>query len=1086
MKRILLLSFAFLTVIAFSAMAQRTVSGKVTDDTGEALPGVNVVIKGTTTGTTTDLDGNYRLSVDEGATLVFSFVGFETQEVAVGARSTIDLSMGGATELQEVVVTAMGFQDNRDQLGVAVSKIEPDKIQKSGETGVINGLAGKAAGVQILRSTGDPGAGSYIQIRGQSTLTGGVQPLIILDGIPVYNSSLQSEATTAGVSEQSRLNDINPNDIESVQVLKGASAAALWGSRAANGVIVITTKKGKAGNKPRISFSTTYSVDEINKNHPLQTTWGQGFGMSYSPTSAFSWGDKIADRAGGADEVDTSGEFYVGDQTGTTYYPITTKNDRTVYQSDNFDEIFDKGHFLENNLSISGGSGNSTYYVSLGRLKQDGIITNNSSYERITGRVNVSSQLADYLKMSTNVSYIMTEQDRIQKGSNLAGLFLGALRTPADFDISDYTGTYTDAAGGIVEGRQRSYRRYLGNNDNPIYNNPLWTINKQLNTSNVNRMIASTEMTIDATDELSIIIRPGVDTYNDERLTYYPVFSGAEQAGRAIEETITETQFNTHFLARYSKLISSNVELTGLVGYQYNSRNLDWVWTDYSGFVINDLTSRYINTNNAPPANGNPGDFTQVTRSSAGFAQVQLGLMEQVFVNLQGRLERASSYSGSFFFPSADVAWQFTQLPALQDNGILSFGKIRVAYGEVGVEPNPYAGAQYFVASTAFDGGWGGAKASNLFGGGSFTESVARGNDKLEPEVKKEFEVGAELRFIDNRIGVSGTYYQNTNDNALFNASIAASSGFSSEYGNYGSLENKGIELEVDADVFNTGDFRWNVFANYTRNRNEVTSLFGTESIFLNGFAGTSSRIVEGEPIGVLWGGAWDRNENGDFILDANGFPGVADNEGVLGDPNPDWRGGAGMSFEYKGISLSFLFETFQGADYWNGTRGVLNYFGRSERTDVETTVSAAEASNIVNFSGNTLDTYYTPNADGSVTFRGTLEDFGGGTVALDEAWYTATGGGFGPVGEQFIDDASWTRLREVSIGYTLKSNGFRNLTKLSSIEFTLTGRNLWLQTDWEGIDPDQNLTGPSTGRGLEYFNNPNTKSYLFSVRINY
>ena len=1107
MKKVLLLGLSLLMVTTMLWAQDRTVSGTVTSvDDGSTLPGVNVVVKGTTNGSVTDIDGNYKISVPEdGATLVFSFIGLESQEVEIGTRSVIDVQMASdVKQLSEVVVTALGFEDKRDNLGISVSKVEAEAIVNAGETGVINALAGKASSVQIIRSTGDPGAGSYIQIRGQSTLTGGTQPLIVIDGVPTFNSSLNAGSSTGGVSEQSRLNDLSSDDIASMQVLKGANAAALWGTRAANGVIVITTKKGSGQKgKVNINLRSTYSIDEINKNHPLQTTYGQGSSGYYSPTSAFSWGDKIAERSGGADVVDQTGTYFLGDQTGTKYYPVTggsgldshgDKNDRTVYQEDNFAQIFDKGHYFENALNLSGGDGDGgTYFASISNLSQDGIMQGLSDYRRTTARFNFEKKMNKVVTVGANSQYTNSFSNRVQKGSNLAGLFLGALRTAPDFDISDYTGTQfsgpTDPAG--TSGLHRSYRRYLGAT-NPVYNNPLWTLNKQRNESTVNRFLVNGKVQVDATEELSFIGRVGFDSYTDKRLTYFPKNSGAESAGWAGWDLISESQVNFDAMARYAHDFSESLTFNAVVGWNVNSRNRDWLWTNWSGFTLAD--DGYLNPNNGPQGNQDPGSSFRVIKSNALYTDINFGISESVFVNLAGRYEVASSFSKGFFFPAANVAWQFTQLSALSGNSILSFGKMRVGYGQVGVQPGAYQGLQYYSSAYPEDGGWGGALDPALFGSGTFRVDGTLGNENIEPEIKKEFEVGTDLRFWEDRVRLSYSYYSNKNENALFFADFAASTGFDSQYGNKGSLENKGHEIDFGFDLFSQGDFKWTVVANWSTNKNKVTNLFGTESIFLNGFTGSSSRIVEGQPIGVLWGGRWDRvdldDNNSALILDENGFPQSASSEGILGDPNPAWRGGLGSNLSWKGVSLSFLFESFQGAEYWNGTRGVLNYFGRSAGTDVETTVSASEAATIVNYSGNDLATYYagTPseNGDGSITFRGKLEDFGNGQVALDQAWYTSTGGGFGPVGEQFVDDASWTRLREVSVGYLLNSEGFRNATKLQSVSISLSGRNLWLKTNWEGIDPETNLTGVTTGRGLEYFSNPNTKSFMFTLKVNY
>jgi len=1082
MSRRILFSLLGLLLGMQVAWAQsRTVSGTVTSAAdGMGLPGVSVVVKGTTTGTQTDMNGKFTLKVPENAEiLIFSFVGLATQEVEIGNRSTIDVSMEeDLQELSEVVVTALGFKEDRDRLGSTSSIVKQEAIVKSGETGVINGLAGKAAGVQITRSSGDPGAGSYIQIRGQSTITGNLQPLIIVDGVPISNSSLGDGANgdpasnTDGVTQQSRLNDLNPDDIESVQVLKGASAAALWGTRAANGVIVITTKAGKAGSKLNISYKSELSFDQVNRKHPLQTSYGQGAGGAYSPTSALSWGDKISDRSGGADAVDQSGAYFVANN-GNTYYPITQRNSRDVYTDANWDEIFQTGQYLSNSLSISGGDEKGGFFLSLSDLNQEGVIQGQSDYRRTTLRFNANRNFNEYLSIKANSSYSRVGSNRVQKGSNLAGLFLGLLRTPPDFDNSAYKGDYYAGPDAVpVIGRHRSYRRYLGQTPDPVYNNPSWTASEQQNTSVVNRIINSTQMDVTPTEWLTLTARAGIDHYQDRRTTYFPVFSASQAAGALTEEILSETQFNLDAFARAVKEFSPDFSLTGLVGFNFNNRRYDYLGGEMNSFIIPDAPNNF---GNSTATNRNPSDFESVIRTAAMYATANLAFKDMLYVNLTGRGEAASTFGANnrtFFYPSADVAFQFTQLDAFSNLGPLSFGKIRAAYGMVGVQPAVYSTLTDFVAAS-YEESWGPLLDASYYGGGYSRDNV-QGNANLKPETKTEIEIGTDLRFFDNKLRASFTYYTNETRDALFSVPVAASTGFQFRYDNAATLQNRGIELEMGYNLIRKEDFGVTFDVNWNRNRNEVTSLSGTESLFLNGFTGTSSRAVEGQPVGVLWGGRWERGEDGQVILDNNGFPVAAATEGIIGDPNPDWRGGFGTTVRYKNFRLYVLFEHQQGGDVWNGTYGVLNHFGTAANSANEVTATQD------------LPTYGGGVIPAGTTFRGNIMDFGGGPVALEQSWYTSTGGGFGPVGEQFVFDATWTRLRQVSLTYTLNTEGFRNATKLNSVDFSVIGRNLFLMTDWEGIDPETNLTGASNGRGLEYFNNPNTSSYLFSITINY
>jgi hypothetical protein len=444
--------------------------------------------------------------------------------------------------------------------------------------------------------------------------------------------------------------------------------------------------------------------------------------------------------------------------------------------------------------------------------------------------------------------------------------------------------------------------------------------------------------------------------------------------------------------------------------------------------------------------------------------------------------------SSTFFYPSANVAWQFTEM---LDSDVLSFGKLRAGFGTVGVQPGPYNTQTYYTQGAYLES-WGPALSAGNYGDGGYTESGTLGNAELKPELKTEIEVGTDLRFFEDKLSFGFTYFTNKTEDAILTVATASSTGFSGKTANAATIENHGVELDLGATVLQRGDFRWNLNANWSTYRNKVTDLAGTTSLFLAGFTGSSSRAVPNQPLGVLWGVDFVRNAEGGLELDANGFPQAASEESVIGDPNPDWRGGLTNAFSFKGFSLSVLLEAVWGGDIWAGTHGIMNHFGRSMETDVRTTLSAAEAAAMpvyAGLAGTTVATRYPANPDGTYTFRGSVMDYGGGPVALDQAWYTSTGGGFGPVSSQFIYDASSWRVREVALGYTLRSEGFRKATRLSSVDFSITGRNLFItgpDIDIIGNDPETNLTGPTNGRGLEYFNNPATRSYLFTVRINY
>jgi TonB-linked SusC/RagA family outer membrane protein len=1070
MKR-LLLCFVVSFITTLGVSAQQLMKGTVSDESGDGLPGVTVAVPGTTVGTTTDAMGKYSLQIPTAtSSITFSFIGYKTVTEIVGNQSMINVMLITESELlEEVVVNALGFKGLRDRSGSTSAVVSSKAVKSSGEASILNSLAGKASGVKIARANGDPGAGTNIQIRGANTIGGSSQPLIIVDGVPISNDNLygSGSSSSGGTSQQSRLNDLNPEDIESLQILKGASAAALWGSRAANGVLVITTKQGKLNQKMKVSFSSTYSMDEINRKHPLQTTWGQGSNGKYSPTSSQSWGDKISERAGGADGVRTTGEYCVGNN-GVQIYPITNKNSREEFVDQNFNQVFQRGNFTDNTLTISGGSGKTTNFFSVGYLDQEGIIRN-SSLERFSLRFNNQTFFNDKVNLTTKANYIQSNGNRIQQSSNTAGLYLGLLRNPPDFNINPYRGTYFNNSGVASLDRQRSYRRYLGNNVNPVYNNPFWTTDEQEATTKVNRFSANTNLNINPISWLQLDFRGGVDSYVDKRVYFSPIGSASYTNGRLDNEDFTSTEVNVDAIARmdFSNLVPDKIGMNILVGYNINDRQRQVLYAATQNFLVGSNLQTF--TNGVAPFE--VSNSYRHVRSNRAYSVVSFDVLDQLFLNFSGTQEAASTINGSYFYPSFDAAWQFTNLMKSKGN-LLSFGKLRFSFGQVGVQPNPYRfGTTYetFSYSTYDD-----ALDINEFGGG-FRLNDDQGNSNLRPEIKTEFEIGTDLRFFNNKLTIGATYYQNEIRDILLNVSLAPTSGYLSRYANAGRMENKGLEIDLNYKVFQKNDFGVDVYGNFNNNRNKVLDLAGVNRVPLSSQSITSNAIV-GQPLGVLFGSAAARNADGSLALDENGFPTLAPEQAIIGDPNPKWRGGLGMRVNYKRFNANILFETYQGGAFAERTRFVLNSFGTYNDTEGEVTLSK----DLKNSRGNVIPA-------GS-TVRGNIDNFGGGDVLLDQSWYTTLGGGFGgsAINEFSVADGSWTRLRELSLGYSIGGAKFREKTKLSSVDISLIGRNLFLWTDIKGIDPEVNQSGVDNGFGIEYFTNPSTRSFVFSIKINY
>ena len=1074
--------------------AQGTISGNITDDEGVPLPGATVLVVGTNVGTTSDFDGNFSIQANQGDVLSFSFVGYQTLNQEVTNQDQISISLVASNELDEVVLTALGIEKKKDDDLSGTSVVEVDQLQRSGETGVLQGLSGKASGVQITRNSGDPGSGAYIQIRGQNTINGDNSPLIVLDGAPISNANIGGN--TAGVVQQSRLNDINPEDIESVSVIKGAAAAALYGTGAANGVLVINTKRGSKESKGwSFNVKTSLSVDRVNREWDKQDTWGQGYdgiwygepGIGYFvENTGFSFGDEIALRPGGNDTYDLTGGYFETPD-GRQIGPIVDKNSKTTYNQENRDAIFGDGYTWETNASFSFKGDRSSTFISISNLDQDGILKGASDYVRNTLKLNNDTDLTDKLKVKLSSTYSNSESNRVQTGSNLNGLYLGYLRTSPDFDIRDYKGTnyrISDGVTSVTPNSHRGYRRATGsyrtfNNETgsfsyaaPTYNNPLWTINEQKNLNTVDRIVFSPELNYDIADNIKIIARYSIDFFQDNRTDYWPAGSAGDGSnGLWGEDRITNKINNFNLFALGNTSITDQISLDYTVGYQATEESYRRLSAGETNFTNPDQV--YLNTGNTTSENSNPDSYNALTRQNGGYAVLDFTIYDNILLQVSGRAESLSTLPGAgvIFYPSGSLGYKLTDLI---NSDAVDFAKVRVSYGEVGIGANPYATSTVYGPGGIFSS-WGDGLGGYLYGN-PFTQSASRGNPNLKEERKSETEFGFDLRLFDNAITLNATYYQNETKDGIIALPIPGSSGFTTTLQNAAVISNKGLEFDVTARILRTNDFGISVNANYTQNRNLVVDLKGSAYSILNGFTSTSSGIAEGFPFAVLRSGVYETDASGNYVLNANGFPNAAAEKEIgVGDPNADFRAGFGINIYYKNLSLTSVIETSQGNDVWNGTYGVLNYFGIHQDTAIKT----------VNDTGATIVNSAGTEIPAGATFRGYLEDFGGGPVAVDSEWWTTNGGGFGDVGEPFIMDGSWIKMREVSLSYNFTEAFVKDLG-LTNLSLSVSGRNLFLWSAIDGFDPENNLTGASRGRGLEYFSNPGTSSFLTTLRLQF
>ena len=1088
----LLIKACILLTITFG-FASAQITGTVSDSNGEPLAGANVVVSGTSYGAAAASDGTYSIDISDLAgqssvSLTASYIGYTSE------TTEVDISSGSATQnfslavdaigLKAVSVTALGFEADRDKQGSTSSSVTAADMTRSGEALVANSLAAKASNVIVNSVSGDAGAGTSIKIRGSNTISGASQPLIVVDGMPINNSQIYGNSSRfGGVSQQSRLNDLNANDIKSVEVLKGASAASLWGSKAANGVIVIQTKDGSMG-KMKMNYKRTQSYDVIHDRLEMQTTYGQGRSGKWG-VYAESWGDKIAERAGGADAVDESKAYFVSEDGQFTQYTITQKNSKKTYVDKNFDQVFRTGKYVQDDFQISGGDKSKTYLFSYSRLNQDGIIRN-SFYDRDNIRLNTKFKLSPNITMSSKVGYTYSSSNRLQRGSNVSGVMLGFLRTPADFDNEYYKGSYW-SGGTEYTGRHRAYRRYVGGSStNPIYNNPGWTINEQKNLTRVNRVIMSNEMTYTPFEGSEVVLRQGLDTFTDNRESYYPIgTAGSSRNSGAFDlARISNRETNYDIIARQNLEVSSALSMVATLGFNTNDRVYSRSSSFIDGFLVNsDKFTTNLNTASDASSVDNGRLFL---RSNRFYGVLSVDALDQIFVNLSLANEQHSTISDAYSYPAMDVAYQATDL-VRGFAPFVSFAKLRVAWGKVGVRPGAHA------FETLAESGFGYSAYSDPVSvgqwGGGYRVDNNKGNDKLKPEVKTETEFGADLRFFDDKFSFGFTYYSNEINDMLISRTLSPTSGFSSQYANAASMTNKGIEIDGSWNVMNNQSSSLDLNFNWATNENLVQDLAGTKVLNLAVGNVTSVALapttdadgnVTKYPIGTLWGtgsqtenGKWD----GKLILDENGFPQLTTSLIALGNPNPDWRGTVGVNARWNNFSFNMLFEHSQGGRYAPRTQWVLRRFGTTTETDNEVTLTK----DLKNVKGSVIPA--------GTTVRGFIEDFGGGDVLLDEVWFRQSiGGGFGnnQAYNFATKDATFSRIRELSLSYSM-NNEMLQAAGLSNVTITGTARNLfaWYK-ELKGVDPGVHVGGIQTGSGLDYFANPSTKSFLFSVSTNF
>jgi len=1099
--------FAFLTAILLFSLsnlvAQRTVTGAVTSVEGDPLIGASVLVKGTSTGAVTDIDGNYSISVPDGQnTLSISYTGYTTKEIELGASNIVNVSLEEGIVLEAAVVTALGIRREEKAIGYAVQEVGGDEITSANTVSALDALAGKAAGVQITSASGSAGGSTRIVLRGQTSFNGNNEALIVVDGVRIDNQENNTERTLNGVAYSNRAMDINPNDIESVTVLKGAAATALYGVEGARGVVLITTKKGSKGQAAKITYNTTYTISEVNRLPELQNRYVQGIsGTWLGPETGFlaSWGPNV-------DTLAWDGSDYRYDKNGR----IVSQNDPSAGQAfsayDNFDRAYQRGTRWSNNLAMTGGNEFASYRFSMGYSDEEGIVPKNTFDRFNIGLSGSADFLNDKLHATTTINYVKTNGRRIQQGSNTSGYNLGLFRTPISFDNSnglenpeDEVSSYT-----FADGSQRNYRGGGG------YDNPYWIINNNPYFDEVNRMYGNIRLAYDFSDWVVLSTTLGTDFYSDVRKQEFEIGSRTIPAGQVIRDVYDFVNYDLYLNLSGSGSLSDAFTLSYNVGtnlYGYVEENF---YTQGDG--LNFAGFRELNNT------GSKLDVNTIDRqrTASVFGSLDLGFKNFLYLTLTGRNDWISTLldpsipfkAGDIdvFYPSASLSFVFSEL---MESNFLSFGKFRASVAQVGGgAPAAYLTSTTFIVPSqagfiySLNDGWTNGIGFPFNGRSGFTYFPRQGSQTLVPSRTTDLEFGLDLRVLNNRVGLDLTYYTRQSKDQILNVPVSRMTGFQRATLNSGELSTQGVEVVLNIAPVQTTDFSWDVGVNFSTWKTVIESLAeGVQNQYLDGFTGSGIYNFAPNPItgekyeyGQFFGGAFQRvntdnnsfdptlpyNPDGALVIDddptsANfGYPLADPTTRILGNPNPDFLLGINNTIRYKDLTLSFLFDIKQGGQMWNGTQGALTFFGMSKLTE-DRDATLPDGS---------------PDYDNATfVFEGVnASDGSSNTVAapLDENWYLGNGGGFGSVDEHFVQDASFYRLRLASLSYTFNNQLLGN-SPFSDLRLSFTGRNLLLWTPYEGIDPETSLAGSSSnGQGIDYFQMPNTRSYAVGLNVSF
>lgn len=1003
------------SVLAEESVELATYSGTITSaDEGTPLAGASVRVKGTTRGALANNQGQYEVEANPGETLVFSFIGYATQEILLGDNRTVNVSMAIEDALSdEVVITALGIKREAKSLTYSVQTVNADDAAKARSLNVVNSLQGKVAGISVSPSGAGVGAPSRVILRGNRSIAGSSQPLYVVDGVPIIGDPT----------------DINPDDIASMTILKGPNAAALYGNRANNGAIVITTKSGVSSGF-NVSVSSTLMAQQPIILTDYQNEYAQGNVGQYSPNSEQAWGPKV----GG------SGAFWSPAPDAPATYNIAG-------QADNVKDFFQTGYNWATNVAINAGTERTQTYFSYTFTDAQGVVPNNN-LRRHNANLRITNKLADKLTLDTKLTYIREDVDnQLSQGESFSNPVRHALRLPRNIATADAENfEYVNAAGLT---RQNYWNP--GSNGGA---NPYWIINRAINQRDVDRVIGFASLRYELTDKISIMGRTSLDRLlqNGENRDYVDNYIFADN-GRFSTSKGEFYEWNSDVLVTYTDNLTEDLSLSVNLGANARKERGSSVSANTGDALIvpNFFTISNTSDNRASYNFGSPRDVNSVY----GFAQ--LGYKDALFLDISGRNDWSSTLpieNASFFYPSFGlnaVISELTELPTW-----VTFAKARLSYAIVGNDTNPF---QTLRTASVTAGGT----------NGFLVLSTTIPNENLLPEETTSLEVGADVRFFNNRVGLDFTYYKSNSQNQLFPIALPVGSGASRFFTNGGDVENKGIEAVLSLRPVQTNDFQWDIMFNFTRNRSTVVKINDERpSITVGGDFLRSFRIEQGRPWGEVYSRGFAKDDQGRVIVGDNGLPLVTNGlTELVANYNPDWLGGVRNELNYNNINLSFVVDIRAGGSVTSLTNAILYADGLTQQT-----IPGRDGGLVFGQDG-FFDEYT------AVTENGEPNNI---SITSEDFWRNF-GGRNAPVGEAFSYDATNVRMRELVFGYRLPINN----AGVKAITLSVVGRNLFFFYNAAGdIDPEVLVGTGKLAEGFQSFGPPTTRSIGGSLKIDF